>query len=255
MSPDIPPADDGVDRDRWNSTHQVSATPTLSRIKRETICAVLPDGVEPTTLWPAWPLDEVAAALDLSPGDTLVDLGCGRGEVGLWIANHLDVAWLGVDPSPVGLAMAGNLPSFKVSDRERTMVEGHFLATGLDTGQADAVMIVDALHFASDLEGTFAEVHRVLKPNRRLVIVGPQMTDPRPALAAAGFEIDRDEQTANWLDLVGRFLARAREEATALRDELGEKIANDLLARDVAQLRKAGTRHGLIAARARRGGA
>lgn len=240
----------GVDRERWDAAHAVSATPTFSRIKRETICAALPDGVEPTTLWPAWPLEEVAAALDLQPGETLVDLGCGRGEVGQWIARHLDVAWVGVDPSPVGLQIAAAIAGTPANGtyRPRRMVEGHFLATNLDDDTADAVLILDAIHFSPDVPATLAEVRRVLRPGRRLVIVGPQMADPRPALAAAGFTIERDEQTPNWLELMAEFLDRAHSEADALRAELDDRTVTQLLSRRVDQL--GGVGHGLIAARA-----
>ncbi|MGI8794401.1 MAG: class I SAM-dependent methyltransferase [Acidimicrobiales bacterium] len=238
--------DDGVDRARWDAAHRTSGTPTLSRLKRETICAALPDGVDNTTLWPSWPLPEVAAELHLTVGETLVDLACGRGEIGLWIANRLDAGWVGVDPSPVGLKMAAELAA--TAARSRTTVEGHFYATGLDDHQADAVLIVDAIHFAVDLARTFREVKRVLRPGRRLVIVGPQTSNPRPALIACGFSIERDDRTPDWRDLLGRFLARAREEADALRAELDEQSAANLLSRNIDQL--TGVDHGLIAARA-----
>lgn len=241
------PSDDGVDRQRWDAAHAVSATPTFSRIKRQTICAHLPEGIEPTTLWPAWPLEKVAAALDLTAGETMVDLGCGRGEVGLWIARHLEVDWIGVDPSPVGLSIAAEQVDAGVGARSAKLVEGHFLATGLGDASADAVLILDALHFSPDVPATLAEVTRVLRPGRRLLVVGPQQTDPRPALRDAGFTIERDEQTPGWLEEMDRFLTLARENAEALRAELGEPTATTLLSRDISQLKGMG--HGLIAAR------
>ncbi len=184
----------------------------------------------------------MAAALELSPGETMVDLGCGRGEVGMWIADHLDVTGLASIPLPVGLEIAG-----QHANSRRTVVEGHFLATGLEDDVADAVLVLDALHFATQLEATFAEIGRILRPGRRLVLVGPQLVDPRAALTEAGFVIERDEQSADWRDTLGRFLALAHAEADALRSELGEQPANDILARDLSQLTEAG--HGLIVAR------
>lgn len=248
---------DGVDRKRWDAAHAVSATPTFSRIKRETICASLPEGIEPTTLWPSWPLQEVAAALDLAVGETLVDLACGRGEVGLWIAEHLGVAWVGVEPSAVGREMAAAAASV-IARRpssvpasgpiDARIVDGHFLATGLDDDSADGVLVLDALHFCPDLPATFSEVRRVLRPGRRLVLVGPQMADPRPALANAGFTVERDDQTEGWRALLGRFLQLAHEEAEALRTELGEATATQVLSRDLRHLTDVD--HGLLAARA-----
>lgn len=246
-----PARDDGVDLERWNASHAVSSTPTFSRIKRATICADLPDDVEPTTLWPSWPLAEVAARLQIQPAETIVDLACGRGEVGLWIARHLDAAWVGVDPSPVGLAIAARRvasPPAGGAGRPTRLVEGHFLATGLDDHCADAVLVVDALHFAVDLPATLAEVRRTLRPGRRLVIVGPHMLDPHPALAAAGFDVECDEATPRWRERMDEFLDRVRAEADTLRAELGEATASLVFALDARRL--ADVTHRLIAARA-----
>jgi hypothetical protein len=47
----------------------------------------LPPEVEPYSFVSAALLDHVADALALAPGTTLVDLGCGRGGPGLWLAQ------------------------------------------------------------------------------------------------------------------------------------------------------------------------
>lgn len=237
---------DGIDRERWDRSHK-GLSPTLARIKRETICALLPIDVEPTTLWPSLPLPKIGAALGLSPGDHMVDLGCGRGEVGLWIARSLDVGWTGVDPSPVGVALAAELARRNYG-RPVSAVEGHFLATGLPDRSADAVLVLDALHFTPDLPKSLAEIRRIGRPGSILVIVGPQMTDPRPAISAAGFTLERDEETSGWREVMEEFLGRAHEEADTLRAEMGDQATEEILNRRVEHLE--GIWHGLIAARA-----
>jgi hypothetical protein len=46
--------------------------------------------VEPFSFVSAALLGHLARALGLSPGETLVDLGCGRGGPGLWLADAVD---------------------------------------------------------------------------------------------------------------------------------------------------------------------
>jgi hypothetical protein len=48
----------------------------------------LPVEVEPFSFMSAALLDHVSRALDLVPGQTLVDLACGRGGPGLWLARE-----------------------------------------------------------------------------------------------------------------------------------------------------------------------
>ena len=66
----------------------------------------LPSQVEPFSFVSTGLLRHVAQGLDLSPGQTLVDLGCGRGGPGLWLAQQADAALVGVDFSPVAVSQA-----------------------------------------------------------------------------------------------------------------------------------------------------
>jgi SAM-dependent methyltransferase len=68
----------------------------------------LPPQIEPFSFVSAGLLRHVAQALDLSPGQTLVDLGCGRGGPGMWLAREADVSLVGVDFSPVGVDQAAH---------------------------------------------------------------------------------------------------------------------------------------------------
>lgn len=238
---------DDVDRARWDTAHQNAVTPTLSRIKRETLAAALPPEVEPTTMWPSWPLDRVAAELELQPGEVLVDVGCGRGEIGLWIADHLDVEWVGVEPSTVGQSAAGDRSADRARARPARVADGQLVATGLPSGSADAVLLVDVLHFSTDLPATFAELARVLRAGRRLVLVGPHRVDPRSALAEAGFGLEVDEETAGLEGTLALFAELVRAEADALRREIGEVATQSLLEARLEPLSEIW--HGLLVAR------
>jgi SAM-dependent methyltransferase len=66
---------------------------------------------------------------------------------------------------------------FGVADRATFRV-GDLAATGLAAGSAEAVVSIDALHFAADLDAAAAEVVRVLRPAGRLVLTGWQPVQP-----------------------------------------------------------------------------
>ena len=111
---------------------------------------------------------EAAAGLCLSAGSTLVDLACGRGGYGLEIAARAGARLVGVDFSAEAVRQAreqarrrGAAADFRVGD---------LAATGLDAGSADAVLCVDAIHFAPQLAAAYREIGRVLASGGRAVL-------------------------------------------------------------------------------------
>ena len=95
MSPDHddpstggPPAPTAADFDQAFAA--AAASPGIRRVW-ELAQPGLPQ-IEPTSFLTLGLLRHVAQALDLSPGQTLADLGCGRGGPGLWLAREADVS-------------------------------------------------------------------------------------------------------------------------------------------------------------------
>ncbi len=167
---------------------------------------------------------EATAALRLAPGDTLVDLACGRGGYGLEIASRTGARLIGVDFSAEAVRQArehakrlGATAEFRVGD---------LAATGLDAGSAAAVLCVDAIQFAAQPGAAYREIHRVLEPRGRAVLtnwepydrdderVPPRLrrVNLRGGLTAAGFADIEVAERPGW-----RAAERAMwEEAAAL---------------------------------------
>jgi ubiquinone/menaquinone biosynthesis C-methylase UbiE len=174
----------------------------------------LPPQIEPFSFVSPGLLRYVVQALDLSPGQTLVDLGCGRGGPGLWLAQQADVTLVGVDFSPVGVSQAADRAAlFEMADRARFVV-GDLVHTGLPEASADAVVSIDAFHFAADPAVAAGEAHRILRPGRRLVLTnwqpkvpgdtrlpGRLRTDWPQLLRSAGFADIETEARPEWHDL------------------------------------------------------
>lgn len=185
-------------------------------------------------------LREMAAALRIGRGQKIVDLGCGRGGPGQWIARVTGAALTGIDFSEVALAQAraraqqdgiGSAVSYK---------PGRFDSTGLDASSFDGAISIDVIWAIPDKRAGFAEVARILKTGARFVFTDwerdlsppgypPPVNDHRPLLQAAGFEVEL-HQLEPQLDALRRafyekMLAR---QAELLRD-LDEKTAQSNL--------------------------
>ena len=147
---------------------------------------------------------EVAAALRLAPGQTLVDLACGRGGYGREMARRTGARLVGLDFSAVAVAIAargtGRLSTGQLG--RAGFFVGNFTAIGLRAHSADAVMCVDAIQFSDPPLAALGECRRILARGGRLAVtawepIGPadQRLSERTRrmnlardLAAVGFE-------------------------------------------------------------------
>jgi SAM-dependent methyltransferase len=95
-------------------------------------------------------------------------VACGRGGYGLEVGARTGARLVGVDFSAEALCQAreqalrlGAEADFRIGD---------LAATGLDAGSADAVLCVDAIHFAPQSDAAYGEIRRVLAPGGRAVL-------------------------------------------------------------------------------------
>jgi SAM-dependent methyltransferase len=178
----------------------------------------------------------VAELLALPPGGTLVDLACGAGGPGLWLARSSQTAVIGMDLSAVGLAQARQRAERLRMSSCSTFVQGSFASTGLDDSVADGVVSVDALQYAPDKRAVFAETARLLRPGARLVFTAFEVEPDRvrdipilgddpladfgPLLEHVGLIVEHYEETPGWRD---RLLA-TYQAILAAQDVLAEEL-------------------------------
>ena len=228
---------------RWDRQHALD-TSALEEARRATISVALPEGVAATSIWPAWELDVLLEELRLPAAGTLVDVGCGTGDIGQWIARQAGVRLIGIDPSQEALRRA------KERAPQHEYRRGHFTDTGLPADAADAVLVVDALHLCEDVHAAAADLMRIVRPGGRAVVVGPAHREfgrPAPVFDEQGWTVVRDEETADWRASMHALLQELVRRRPDLDLELGRDAAGTVIANVENALDRAPW-HGLVVA-------
>ena len=125
-----------------------------------------------------WTWTEVAAALNLAPGQLLVDLGCGRGGYGLEIARQAGARLLGLDFSPVAVTAAASRAASAGIAGPAAFCVGDITAAGIGTNAADAVVCIETIMFAGTPLDALCECRRILAAGGRLVLTCWEATNP-----------------------------------------------------------------------------
>jgi len=191
---------------------QVFAKPpsaVSARVWAEVYGDEYPAEVQPYSFVSRSELEIFVAELGVGRGSTLVDVGCGHGGPGLWVCARTESELIGVDISaPALTASSDRARGLGLSDRASYRLGG-FESLALADGEADAIMSIDALLFAQDKALAARELARVVRVGGRLVLTTwdystqpenrpPQVSDHRPILEAAGFDVRHYEETDRW---------------------------------------------------------
>ena len=108
--------------------------------------------------------------LEFQPGESVVDIGPGPGYLSEEIATLVGPSGrvVGVDRSPDMLAVArgrcAKLPQVSFQEADATRLP-------LPSGEFDAAIAVQVYEYVADMESALGELHRVLRPGGRAVIV------------------------------------------------------------------------------------
>ena len=197
----------------FEATYAAPASRVQEEVWRSVFGDEYPTGLDPYSFVTRSELARFARDLQIGPGSRLVDLGCGRGGAGLWVAAETGAHLIGIDIADAALAAARARATAMGMDAD--FQQATFEATGLPDGDADAVMSVDALLFTPDKAAALVELRRILRPGGRLVLttwdyhtqpVGrpPQVPDHRPLLDRAGFRVLAYDDTPGWSETINR---------------------------------------------------
>jgi ubiquinone/menaquinone biosynthesis C-methylase UbiE len=195
-----------------------------------------PDEVQPWGMTTWFTLGRYIAGLKIGPGAHLVDLACGRGGVGLWLARATGARLTGVDWSPGGVRAASGRASEFVPKGRAAFVVGDLTATGLDDECADAMVCADAVFFASDRIAVFREAARVLRPGARFAFTASQSDDGSPAsvpdwtpiVEAGGLIVEDRVEVPNFARQLQTMYSTWLAHLDDVRSTLDDETAQDL---------------------------
>lgn len=173
-------------------------------------------------------LQQFVSNLSIGQGQVFLDLGCGRGGPGLWVARETGANLTGIDISEVAINHAASrIVEFDLEGQAQFRV-GDFINTKCSDEGYDGAMSVDALFYVPDKAAAVREVARVLRPGAPFAFTTYEIDLPlnvkdySPILQAAGFEISQYSESSGWKDRQLGVAKSILAEKSKLIDEMGK---------------------------------
>lgn len=143
---------------------------------------------------------KIVDTLGLRSGEHVLDAGCGAGASAAQIASEYGARVTGITVSSVGLDMArARARASGLSDQLHFDI-GDYHALNFPEDHFDAVIAIESLMHAVDLDKALLEIHRVLRPGGRVAIA--ETTKARPdAQASASYTRERI-MVAEWVEVL-----------------------------------------------------
>jgi len=138
-------------------------------------------------------VDALIAALNLQPGDQVLELGCGNGMVAEYIADQTGVHITGIDYSPQGIEQAQRRTADKRD--QLTFAVGDLNALELPAATYDAIISIDSIYFSTDYTRTICEWRAALRPGGKLALLYAYGREPWVAKEAFPAENLAPERT------------------------------------------------------------
>jgi len=185
----------------------------------------LPADVDPYSFITSDGLHAIAEVLAGCRGESIVDLACGRGGPGLWLARTIGASLIGVDFSPVGIEHARQRAAPLGGGIAARYVLADAATTGLPSGSAAGVVCIDAIQLMDRQLAVMKEVHRLLLPGGRAVFTTwedpKRLPDLRRLFESAGLEPISVETRPDWLERERRIFEQAIADAPTDPDDAG----------------------------------
>jgi ubiquinone/menaquinone biosynthesis C-methylase UbiE len=107
----------------------------------------------------------------LEPGEVVVDIGTGRGELLAVAVQHGAVRAIGVEYSPAAVKLAQQTVEVHGIRGNAEVILADARRVPLDDGLADLVTLLDVVEHltVAELDGALAEAYRLLRPGGRLL--------------------------------------------------------------------------------------
>ncbi|MFX1569066.1 MAG: class I SAM-dependent methyltransferase [Promethearchaeota archaeon] len=171
---------------------------------REALSDDYPEEANPDGFVSLTEMQTIAKNLNVGPGKTFVDLGCGRGGPGLWIARETGANYIGIDFAETAIEGAKHrAKNFKIQGTFKFQV-GNMVSLNFLENSFDGAISIDVISFLPDPLTAIKEVARILRSKTIFIFTSwehrksRRVNDFRPHLLDAGFEIKSYTEQPEW---------------------------------------------------------
>ena len=215
----------------FNLTFQQERSESYRDIFRETYKDDYTEQANPDSFVTLTELQIIAKNLNVEPGKTFIDLGCGRGGPGLWIARETGANYIGIDFAESALEEAKRRALNTKIDGEFEFQVGNMYSLNFPDNHLDGAISIDVLSFLPDPFPAIKETARILHSKAYFIFTTWELKkleiykDYHPYLQDAGFEIKSYEETPNWREHQQEVYQKTLELKDVLIKDMGKFVA------------------------------
>ncbi len=216
-------------KERANFWYKQKKSKVVQEIYREIYGNDYPEELDIDSFVTMTDLGNIVKSLNIKPGETFLDIGCGKAGPGLWIAREKSTNYVGIDLSEVAIELA------KKRIREfglRNKVEFYVMnvcSTTFPNEYFDGAISIDTLTYVQEKVKSINEILRILRSDAPFVFTAWEtpttITDYRPILQEAGFEINVYREILNWEHRQRNVYEKFIESKDILIEDMGKEGA------------------------------